>query len=132
MIYVAIAYRWDSTNAHQYIVAAGTDADKVCAIAEQECFDRGGKYGVAVYEIADSERRDEASNFRIIEYHPPMLCGREPRNDYRQTAIENLGHEMWSKCKHGEIKEGLVYESYLKHLKQYELWKDVQESRSAS
>jgi len=44
-VYVATAYRWGWYNNCHYVVTAGVDRDAVIKAAEDECSDRGGKYG---------------------------------------------------------------------------------------
>lgn len=48
--YVVIAYRWNNDENHSYLVGAVPDKKTAIDIAEKEADDRGGKYGVRVYE----------------------------------------------------------------------------------
>jgi len=50
-VYLVVAYRWGWTNNARYFVGAWTDRDTALAFAARECRDRGGKYGVTVYEF---------------------------------------------------------------------------------
>ena len=71
--YVVMAYRWGQRNAHSYIVASGTDLDAMISAAEEECGDRGGKYGVSVI-LTDSNRMN--LNHKEVKYFP-SLSGEE-------------------------------------------------------
>jgi hypothetical protein len=68
--YIVMAYRWGQRNAHSYIVASGTDLDAMISAAEEECGDRGGKYGVSVI-LTDSNRMN--LNHKEVKYFPSLF-----------------------------------------------------------
>ena len=87
MTYLVTAYRWGWTNAHQYIVYCGPDADRADELAERECAERGGKYGVIVQEWDGEDGRADA-------YYPSSYGELAPYHNYRIDYIETLGHMM--------------------------------------
>jgi hypothetical protein len=91
--YVAIAYRWGDSNGHWYIAAAGPERSAVEAAAEKECDDRGGKYGIAVYEEPSSER---------LAYFPSSFGEPSPTFNHRIGLIAALGHDALSAAEEGK------------------------------
>ena len=88
-MYIAIAYRWGSSNRHQYVVAAGQDLVEITRAAREEWSDRGGKYGVAVYEMIG-----RAEHKGPLEYFPSMTdeVGQiRPERNWRLDALEDVG-----------------------------------------
>ena len=69
--YVVMAYRWGQKNAHSYIVTSGTDLDAMISIAEEECQDRGGKYGVVVIRTNPDWR--STTNHEEVKYFPSLF-----------------------------------------------------------
>lgn len=69
--YVVMAYRWGQKNAHSYIVTSGTDLDSMTAAAEEECQDRGGKYGLAVIRTNSDWRK--SIDHEIVKYFPSLF-----------------------------------------------------------
>lgn len=69
--YVVMAYRWGQKNAHSYILTSGTDLDSMTAAAEEECGDRGGKYGVAVIRTNSDWRK--SVDHEIVKYFPSLF-----------------------------------------------------------
>jgi len=87
--YLAIAYRWGDTNGHQYVVSIHSEEDVVLAAAEEECQDRGGKYGVAVFQwTGNIESAKQVAYFNSLQEEAdapgPML-------NWRKEAFQNLG-----------------------------------------
>lgn len=87
-MYLVTAYRWGCTNLHQYQVYCGPDRTKAEALAQNECSDRGGKYGVAVCEW----NADGTSHKRIGYFPDIMNGGDHPFHNYRIDYLESLGH----------------------------------------
>ena len=77
--YLAIAYRWGWTNNDQYFVGCWTDRDTAIAFATAESRDRGGKYGVTVYEFC-------ASEYTAI-HHSPSSYGEKHAHWNRRIAL---------------------------------------------
>ena len=96
MHYTVIAYRWGWTNNTHYFVACTADADKACNLAREEADDRGGKYGVAVYEWADE------TSFVLHEYHPSTWGEDKPHHNDRIDMFHSLGHDL-----HGAVTTGV-------------------------
>jgi hypothetical protein len=88
MLYTVIAYRWGWTNADRYQVAACLDADEAFELAQEECNDRGGKYGVAVYEWASST--DE----RRVAYYPSSYGEERPHMNQRIEMFRTIGQRI--------------------------------------
>lgn len=86
--YLVTAYRWGWTNDHQYQVYAGTDKDKAMESAETEVYERGGKYGCAVYEFDDTGEESE-----MVAY-VPSDDENKPSHNWRIDMFERLGHEL--------------------------------------
>jgi hypothetical protein len=100
-MYVVIAYKWDCTNLHNYLIGATQDLDWAKEVAQAERDDRGGKYGVAVYETdcVHPEDRDDRP-IKIAHYVPSMLGREEPYSSLRNTSLEMIGlkaFEMYEK-----------------------------------
>ena len=64
-VYLVVAYRWGETNNHSYFVYAGMDHKQALELAELECQDRGGKYGVAAWEFTQDGR-----DYKLAGYFP--------------------------------------------------------------
>lgn len=86
-VFYAIAYRWDAHNGHTYFVHAGTDKQAVMDRAEQERYNRGGKYGVAVYDQSSHEQ---------IAYFPSLAHPDAGKSYYDDRLLnrEHLGDEV--------------------------------------
>jgi hypothetical protein len=87
-IYLVTAYRWGSTNDHQYQVYAGADRTKADALAALEVSERGGKYDCAVYEF-----NEDGTEYKLASYHA-AYDQTEPRHNWRIDMFEELGHFM--------------------------------------
>jgi hypothetical protein len=88
MIYTITAYRWGCLNGHQYAVAALTEPVRACELAQASCDDRGGKYGVAVYEWASEGQST------LIAYFPSMQEEKAPFHNERHDLFEGIGHDI--------------------------------------
>lgn len=86
-VFYALAHRWDAHNGHSYFVHAGTDKQAVIDCAEQECYNRGGKYGVVVYDQPNHEQ---------VAYFPSLAHpdANKPHFDDRLLNREHLGDEV--------------------------------------
>lgn len=88
MLYTVVAYRWGWTNAHHYFVACTADETVARQIAEDECDDRGGKYGVAVYAWADDRRHT------LQRYFASLYGEVEPYRSERHEMFRDIGHAV--------------------------------------
>ena len=88
MLYTVVAYRYGCLNDHHYHVAATADEDVACNIAEEECNDRGGKYGVAVYAWSS------ATEHKQHAYFPSLAHEDAPYHNRRVDMYEALGHNL--------------------------------------
>lgn len=90
-IYLVTAYRWGSTNDHQYNVYCGPDRTKADALASDEVTGRGGKYDCAVYEF-----NDDGTEYKQVAYFPAGGGEQqtEPKRNWRIDMFERLGHFM--------------------------------------
>lgn len=86
-MYYAMAYRWGKWNGHNYFVSASPDKQVAIDAAEQECLDRGGKYGVLVREQDSTD---------IVAYFPslddqdatePHFCDRLLNRDWLRDEV---------------------------------------------
>lgn len=89
MTYLVIAFRWGWTNAHQYVVYAGPDESKALALAQAECDDRAGKYGVAVYKA-----NADGTEFKRVAYFNSVYQEESPHHNWRLDMLKTLGHRM--------------------------------------
>ena len=89
MTYLVTAYRWGWTNNHHYIVYCGPNEDRAWDLAEEECNDRGGKYGVAVNRYKEDGEHDT-----ICAYYPSSWGEKLPYHNYRLDYISRLGHML--------------------------------------
>lgn len=88
--YFVIAYRWGCTNLHHYFVYCGQDRTKADALANAECSDRGGKYGVAVYEFDT-----DGTNYNLASYFGAIMHQEEkPFHNHRIDFFQSLGHKF--------------------------------------
>lgn len=88
-IYLAVAYRWGETNNHYYYVYAGNDRTKALALAQAEREDRGGKYGVAVWEFTP-----DGIDYKRVGYFPSCAEDTdesEPRYNHGIDYHQRLG-----------------------------------------
>lgn len=88
MHYLAIAYRWGWTNAHQYHVALTQDEARCMELAREECDDRGGKYGVAVLKWSSE------TEYERVAYFPSSYGEEAPHNNERIAMFESIGHDV--------------------------------------
>lgn len=87
--YLVTAYRWGQTNQHAYHVYAGPDQTKAIALAKAENSDRGGKYGVVVWEF-----EPDGVEYKRIFYLGSSMdseCSDGPHHNYRIDYFERLG-----------------------------------------
>ncbi len=89
MTILVTAYRWGWLNNHQYIVYCGDDEQLAEEMAEQECDDRGGKYGVAVRHYCE-----DGDYSRLMSYHKSSWGENLPYHNYRLDYISRLGHML--------------------------------------
>lgn len=94
-IFLAIAYRWGWANNDWYIVGAGLDEGDAVAMAEAECEGRGGKYGVAVLKLTDTEDSQ-------IAYFPSSYGEKEPHANWRIDTAGSLGIEVLVAAEDGQ------------------------------
>lgn len=67
MIYVVIAYRWNSFDTHSYLVGCNKKKQKAIEMAEKETDYRGGKYSCWVYECNELfEWNEETDNKKVV------------------------------------------------------------------
>ena len=66
MIYVVIAYRWNSNESHSYLVTASLNRQDAIDAAEFEANERGGKYSCRVYEVDPSIKYDGEQNGTLV------------------------------------------------------------------
>lgn len=78
-MYYATAYRWGKENGHHYFVFASPDKHAAIDAAEQECVDRGGKYGVVVREQGEE----------VIVAYFPSLDDRDAEQPHFCNRIHN-------------------------------------------
>lgn len=115
--YYVVAYRWGNSNGHQYVVSVGCELGKVILDASREQFERGGKYGIAVYEHGSDE---------MLNYFPSCKGESRPTFNPRIYAIDMIGTDVmcavssgtifvpdperpgYNKCEQPEIPEWLV------------------------
>jgi len=119
--FYAVAYRWGDTNGHQYVCGIGTDRESVVAQAEHENNWRGGKYGIAVYEIKVWKNRDEDLDdsggdegypawnptwdirMEQVAYFPALMGGEEgPAFNERIYAAESVGFSVMEAAETGK------------------------------
>lgn len=87
--YICIAYRWGSTNEHQYILYAGRDLEKATDVAENEPCYRGGKYGAGVYVYTE---HDGEGGVKLLHYYPSLCGEKQPTHNWQIDAFLRLGH----------------------------------------
>jgi len=73
-MFVVIAYRWGNTCEHNYLVTASADLDAIIKVADDECDNRGGKYGVTVWYVSEPH---EKKYIRKVIKHFPSTCGED-------------------------------------------------------
>jgi hypothetical protein len=89
-IYLVAAYRWGETNNHWYYVYAGMDRTKAFALAQAEREDRGGKYGVTVWEFTQ-----DGIDYKNVGHFPSSAEDRdtsEPHYNHGIDYLQRLGH----------------------------------------
>jgi hypothetical protein len=91
-IYLVTAYRWGSSNRHQYQVYCGIDKTKANALARAEVADRGGKYDCVVYEFtADGVDYKPLAYFAAYQQNEGRT---DAQHDHYRDFLERLGHFM--------------------------------------
>lgn len=88
--YLTIAYRFGQTNNHWYVVYMGDDQDKAMALAEDEVAERGGKYGVATFKVADTQT-PELTYRTMLCYYASSLNETLPYHNYRYDELMEMG-----------------------------------------
>lgn len=89
-MYLVTAYRWGWLNGHQYQVYCGPDRTKAVALAENECNDRGGKYGCAVYEW-----NADGTDYKRIAYFGAIMEQEDaPFHNWCINYFESMGHTL--------------------------------------
>jgi len=85
--YLATAYRWGQTNEHWYHVYCGMDRTKALSLGQCEAMDRGGKYGVCVWEF-DAD----GVNYKRLWYYPSMTDDETgPYHSHKIDFYQRLG-----------------------------------------
>jgi hypothetical protein len=85
-IYLVTAYRWGLLNQHQYFVYAGLDKAKALALAREETYGVGGKYGCAVYVFDES-----GTGYTLEAYFPSSYAEEKPHHDESCDMHRRLG-----------------------------------------
>jgi uncharacterized protein YqgV (UPF0045/DUF77 family) len=95
-----MAYRWGQLNAHSYIVTSGTDLNTMILAAEEECQDRGGKYGVSVI------RTNTDSNLNInheqVKYFHSLYEEEAPFYEHSIDIDQRIGRMIIEAVKNGK------------------------------
>jgi hypothetical protein len=68
----------------------GDDQDKAMALAEDEVAERGGKYGVATFKVADTQT-PELSYRTMLCYYASSLNETLPYHNYRYDELMEMG-----------------------------------------
>jgi hypothetical protein len=100
--YVVMAYRWGQKNAHSYILTSGTDLDSMISAAEEECGDRGGKYGLAVIRTNSDWRK--SIDHEIVKYFPSLFGEDELYYNHDLDAQQSI-----ALCVIEAVKAGATY-----------------------
>lgn len=66
LIYVIIAYRWNSQEGHSYLVTAKLNKQDAIDAAEFEADERGGKYSCRVYEVDPNVKYEGECNGVLV------------------------------------------------------------------
>lgn len=116
MQYTVMAYRWGWTNSSHYLVGATQDVDRAIEMAEAECDDRGGKYGVAVYQW---KKEDE---YERVFYASSTYREEEPEHNHRIDMFSNVGHHAHDAATTGhvlmsELTDNGEKSGFLEHVK---------------
>ena len=95
IFYIAIAYRWGCSNEHQYIVGSLDSLEELDRIAVLECQNRGGKYGIAIYQI-DNSISDNMSNLyhTLVRYHSSLYGEDKPIKDFEIESAKEIGQQI--------------------------------------
>jgi hypothetical protein len=88
--YLVTAYRWGQTNNHWYHVYCGPDRTKALALAQNECDDRGGKYGAVVWEFDE----DGVDYKRIAYFTSSQDTDDGPYHSHQRDYLERLGFTL--------------------------------------
>lgn len=72
-LYVVIAERWSSTDAHSYPVGAYMSLGSALHNANRVCNERGGKYGCRVYATRHPNHRRRARLVPVYVVQSPYL-----------------------------------------------------------
>lgn len=93
--YLAVAYRWGTTNNHSYFVYCGADRTKAIALAREEVSYRGGKYACAVWGFDQDGIESTSLAYFKSSMDPEDAVG--PVHNHRKDYFERLGiflHDM--------------------------------------
>ncbi len=90
-IYIIIAYRRDANNLHHYVVGARANKSVAEGIAMCEREERGGKYGVAVYQCSDDRSKEN-----LLVYYVPSYGSqaKRPRMDWNEWVHQQVGRRV--------------------------------------
>jgi len=109
--YLAIAYLWGWTNNDKYFVGCWTDRDTAIAFATAEAHDRGGKYGVTVYEFCGPDEE------KVI-HHSPSSYGEDRAQWNRRIALFERFGNHFVPIVQGEMEGDLSHKAmaaYIEH-----------------
>lgn len=84
LLYLVTAYRWGSTNDHQYLVTITDNEAEALAAAEEACDDGGGKYGVQVVQRGGAGSKD-------IAYFPSMAKETAHEHNFNFDMLQTIG-----------------------------------------
>lgn len=93
--YLAVAYRWGTTNDHTYHVYCGPDRTKAIALARAEVSYRGGKYACAVWGFDDDGIESSLHAYFKSAMDQEAAIG--PIHNHCKDYFEHLGrflHDM--------------------------------------
>ncbi len=103
-IYTIVAYRWDCTNDHTYVIGAHADLNTAISIAEHERDDRGGKYGVAVYKSPEDIENINRGGQVLMHYAPSMRSNEDgPGISWRLFSRDQVGSEVMLMFENGDL-----------------------------
>jgi hypothetical protein len=88
-MYVCMAFKYDNTQGHSYLVGVCNSLEKAEEIARAEVESRGGKYGVQIYYCVE----DESERVTPVEYIPSHE-GISLHTDWTQQQMMMLGYEL--------------------------------------
>jgi hypothetical protein len=85
--FLVYCYRWGCTNEHRYVAGCWGSKEEADRQAVMERSERGGKYGVAVYQL-DGDRMS------MVSYLPSTKCEQSPRFNWRVYVVKMVGSSV--------------------------------------